>query len=667
MSRFLGVGAGPVSCSSPSLLCRRAVRVALCVSVALTSICGSESQASDVLRYRAIPIAEVLVAVSDGHTGSIGECARWPAPSEFGSGARFRFISPSRIIGTVGVPLANGSSVRRAIVMEYDVVTGRWVSRELPLPAGALESIAMDANESGVVVGGCVFPEDQVHQSRIIGCVWHTTPLSHLHDSAVLLLDREPLCPEQGGVVHSVFTAVGPTDSDSVCFIAGVADRACQTGGPLPFGVSVRQGVLGGLETAIDVDLCLNLAEYCNASSNDDLPMGYSDAVGWDAVKFETQVLGSDAITKREMSSACVDAPAWVGRRWSPQSGETAAIRTPSNCMENGQDPTRVVLPDGTLAVVRSVQVSSVGALRDAEEGFPIAAGALGMEASDWGPCQSHHCFPVHAAVFVNPFAATESVVTVDIHQSIVRNIGELPNAFQSSAVARIESTLSRETDWMAVGARAEDDHPTSNDSEGVIWVGRMGDPSQEWCGRSMCDVRVTQCRAFWGSSEPRQVGSVRVQSVHDLRINGVAVGIGSVVASEYPSESQLLLLTEACDINGDLSVDRRDLVLLMKHWREHGNPCDLTGDGTVGDSDLKILLQAIGGDSVGRRVLIEDICGEYWAKTPPLPYTAAAYAFGFQDFSEFGDYAAALDPDQAVVLGCSVTVVAQALQEQGE
>ncbi len=97
------------------------------------------------------------------------------------------------------------------------------------------------------------------------------------------------------------------------------------------------------------------------------------------------------------------------------------------------------------------------------------------------------------------------------------------------------------------------------------------------------------------------------------------------------------------------------------------GQLCTRLRRGVVNEPDYRILRQAIGASPSGRQVLIEDICGEYWAKTPPLPYTAAAYAFGFQDFSEFGDYAATLDPDQAVVLGCSVTVVAQALQEQGE
>ncbi len=288
------------------------------------------------------------------------------------------------------------------------------------------------------------------------------------------------------------------------------------------------------------------------------------------------------------------------------------------------------------------------------------------MEAWDlWEGCDSHPGFPDHGAVFLYPFAAEADVMTFDIHQSIVDRPDQEGIVYISSWVARVDSTLSADTDWMAVGARSSELTPTSLTCEGVVWAGKLEDTMYGWCGRSMLDDRVIQRRAFWGPSQAGGVGKVKTEAVHDLLRNGVAVGVGSVHGGSYSSGSQLILLTEACDLDGDQMVNGNDLRLFLHHWRQEESPCDLTGDGIAGDPDLKILLQAVGVTSAGRPALIHDMCEEYWAKTPPLPYVAAVTAFGFQDFAEFGDYTALLEQDEAVSLACAVTIVAEAMAGQ--
>ncbi len=638
------------------------------VFAAVACTISAELYASDVLRYRAIPIGEVIVPQPGVWTSPIGEVLRWPSPSFFGSGARFRFISPKRLIGTVAVRMADGSSVRRAIVVDYDLAATRWVTRELPLAPGALESIAMDANESAVVVGACVFPEDQAHPARIIGSIWQLSSPAEEFASPTLLLEGESLCNEQFWFVHSILSAIGPSDSNGFCFAAGVAHIDCFQDTSLPFGLTWQYPTAGPLISPAGVETCTGISGLCLPTNPLARPVGYADAVGWNTEESLSVVFGAAGKTLSGISTQCVYNPDWTGIRWRSSDGETQPVRRASVCTDDGRMTLPPVeLPDGTQANLRWVHISSIGTMRLGEVDAPIAAGALGIEALPGSDCQSYDCFPVHGAVFVHPFADEADVVTFDIHQSIVDRPDQGSLIYQSSAVARVEETLSKETDCLVVGARGQDWHPKPTDCEGVIWGGKFVDSTYAWCGRSMADDLVIQRRAFLGHSQSPEVGFVTTDAVHDILSNGVAVGVGSLQVEAAPSSSQLVLLTEACDINGDHMVDQKDSNLLLLNWRRDNNPCDLTGDGIVNDRDYRILLQAIGVSPAGRQVLIEDICGEYWAKTPPLPYTAAAYAFGFQDFSQFGDYAAALDPDQAVVLGCSVTVVAQALQEQGE
>ncbi len=524
----------------------------------------------------------------------------------------------------------------------------------------------MDANESGIIVGGCVFPaEDDGTPARIIGCTWQAMPLSADAESPTLVFDGASLCPDAPWFGQSVFTAVGPIDSDGACVVAGVAAGTCEGGASLPVAVTLRDGTLGSLSVPAGVDLCEGLDGNGDPGTEGTIPVNYSGAVEWDPVKLVTQVLGSHATAEAGDTQGCGAAPAWEGYRWAAEDGVREPIRAPATCTELGSPShPAVALPDGTPAFIRTVHISSIVTPRDSEDAAPLAGGALGMDMTEWGPCQSTECFRVHGAVFIFPFANEEDVVTFDVHQSIVDRPDQGAGTHISSWVTRVESTLSLDTDWMAVGARALWRYPTSTDCEGVVWTGMMGDPDQAWCGRSVDDDRVVQRRAFMDPPEHSH-GRVTTEAVHDLLASGVAVGVGSVVPDPSLSNPQVILLTEACDINGDQMVDRRDLVLFLQHWKQHDNPCDLTGDGDVDDPDLRILLQAIGGNSVGRPALIEDICGDYWAKTPPLPYSDAVQFLGFQDFSEFGDHAASLDPDHALILSCSATIIAQAIAGQ--
>ena len=557
--------------------------------------------ASDVLRYRAIPIGEFPDPVTTAGAGLIGRCPRWPAPGSAGSGARFRFINPKRVAGTAGMPLSDGATARSAVVAVFEAATNTWRTHKLPLPVHAIESIAMDANASGVVVGGCVLRREGV-PDRVVGCVWHVPT-------------------DVGGTPSPLVHLGGGTNCDGI------------------FGTSV--------------------------------PATHAEAIGVDPATLATQVFGASGSSLLGHSALCLGRSAWVGNRWNLSDGEMARVRRPSTCVDDSLSfPPAVVLPDGSVAIVRAVHISSVGALEpvvppDSDRAAPIAGGALGMESSDWGPCQSHECFSMHAAVFLSPFAEEPHVLTFDIHQSIVVPPDQGAPTDSSSWVARVDATLALDTDWMAVGVRSQEKVPDDSSGEGVVWAGKAVGSVFGWCGRSMVDDRVVQRRAFWSSQQTTSVGTVSTRSVHDLLSSGVAVGVGSVAAPPYGSDSQLILLTEGCDINGDQWVDRRDLQVLLLNWNQTENPCDLTGDGLVNADDLGILMQGIGPIQDGRPAIIGDICEDHWAKTPPLPYVAAAQALGFQDFSEFGDFAASMEKDEAVLLACSVTIVAQAIAGQ--
>lgn len=572
-------------------------------------------------------------------------------------------MSAKRIVGTTMALAEDGSTVRRAMLFEYVQSTRTWVAQRLPLAVGAIESVVMDANSDGTVVGGCVFSGDSL-PNRIVGCVWRVPQDSGPLSIPALLFHGGTACPDSTQFVQSVLTAVGPVDADGTCVAAGVVNTVCDGELPRAFGLFVYQDPFDLAVTPASSVFCEALEVPCGGpQAPASVAIYYADAVGWDPDLASRRIVVGSGHRRTGAEAVCGNVDGWAGGWWNPEGGLLQTIRAPVECDLLG-NPTlpAVQLPNGTLAQIRSVHVSSVGASPMTDDVAPIAGGALGTDFSDWSSCQSHDCYPVHAAVFLHPFAGESSVLTFDVHYSTVERQDIDQVAYISSWVARACSTLGLDTDWMAVGVRSEQDSPTSESSEGVIWAGKTHATTFGWCGRSMVDDSAIQRRAFIDTCSGVPIGLVTTTAVHDLLPTGVAIGVGTVGSSCGGGESQLILLTEACDINGDLEVDKGDLELLLNNWELPDNPCDLTGDGTAGDPDLRIMMQAMGSVSGGRAALIQDLCADYWAKTNPLPYTAAAHALGFQGFDEYGDFVASLPPDQAVHVCCLVTAIAQAL-----
>jgi hypothetical protein len=65
-------------------------------------------------------------------------------------------------------------------------------------------------------------------------------------------------------------------------------------------------------------------------------------------------------------------------------------------------------------------------------------------------------------------------------------------------------------------------------------------------------------------------------------------------VTAVFAGESQFgLLRRDVADLDGDGTIGSTDLAILLSAWGTSGSVADLDGSGTVGSPDLAILLSA--------------------------------------------------------------------------
>ena len=638
---------------SPKVLWVNGVLLMLLLGPALE--CSAETP-----RYRVIPIANVPYGNAGQQGGTIERCYRWPTPTNFGSGIRFRFMGPTRIVGTVAhsedpeSPLAD----RSAVIFDWTGAEPKWVATELPLAPNAVGAVALDGNANGIVVGGCLFP-DGAGSIRVVACVWRVAADPSATDTPKLLFDAGSACDPSPWFVQSVLTAVGPMNSDGNCLAAGVVNTVCDGGFPRDFATWIMPLEIGAPFASYGSLDCPSERDGCVLSD-----VSYAECVGVNGATAENScVFGARKTTASGVELYCGDRIQWDSIRWNA-AGTGGGFPIPAGCGDSAA--AHVLFPNGQLGYLRSVEVSSISHEADDSSAEPIAGGTIGVEFGTSAPCSMTDCFPTHAAAYLDPFQQHQALLTFDIHYSIVDPQGE--SSFDHSWVARVESTTAPDTDWMVVGARSVGPSPGIELCEGMIWSGVKRETWFEWCGRSMFDESLVRQRCVWNCGIPSQSavpGVAKVLAVHDLLPSGVVIGVGTFQSTDstlFDCGNQLILLTEIADINGDLSVGGPDLAAVLAAWGSANVDCDLNDDGVVNGADLTGVLSAWTGRALGKPVLITGLCTEHWEITDPLSFPAAAQVLGFQDMTHFGELAASLPAPDAVLLCGVVTDVARAI-----
>lgn len=621
---------------------------------------------ADGVSYRAVPVHELPYSSPLSSTGGICAFPSWPADPKWGSAVRSRFVTQTRVIANTSIVQSDDLVRRRAVILDRDAVDGSWEEMLLPLPPGFIESVAVDANASGIVVGACLYRESLGSPLRSVAVVWRLGAQDPFASTVEFVFH-----PWSGGAcggvgesydsfVDSSFVAVGPVDAVGKCFAAGVVNTLCFQAQGDVFGLSIHPESFDALHRLGGGALCETVAESCDGTR-----IGRVGAIGADS-NGQPWVFGSVAQNNSGIHSLCADKLGWWGCRWTTH--EEITVRKPFVCTDLPPEPFPAA--NGVWGLDLGVHISSVFDGNDGNQDVPIAGGAIEFELrsgpefdDDWGWCDSYGiCEYSHAAVFTKPYSGPEEIA-LNIHYAI-----EAPqtDVYVQSDVARVGAAIRGDGRWVAVGARSptrslETGEPDGA-SDGVIWVGKTREQSHHWCGRSMSDESVIQKKCRLAPNGPIQ--ELTIQAVHDVLSSGVALGIGTLGSSDPSSRRYLVLLTEVSDIDGDQRVNGVDLGMLLSAW---GTPspngeCDLDGDGNVTATDLTMILSHWGFGETGRGAEISGLCGDEWAEIAPLPIHLAIHAIGFENPDEFSTVAVSLPRDSAVSLCCFVVDVARSL-----
>lgn len=639
-------------------------------TIILSSAC-LDCAASEVFAYRVVPIASAPYATPSNAPSGLLSFPPWPARYDWGTALRARFMSQSRIAATTARLDGNLVLRRMGVIVQRVTPTSPWMTDALPVPDGYLDSVVTDANADGTIVGACIAFGTNQYNSLATAGSWRTAgDTISLSLNAPCVVDESPY--------SSSHCAIGSADASGEALVCGVIRRRETDDYGFPYQTQIGQN-------GSSLPLGLGGGELCIPPSvgapTFDWVAGRPSAIGFNPNIGVSVALGSSRVVYSEvdLGAGCVDAPAWFASRWDRLAPQT--IRAPYVCPDvvPSAYPT-IQLSETVLGLDRAAHISAVCDPSPPEEHVPIAVGAIDYEIWVGAPethpwCDSSaNCRTSRGTAFTKPYARSSDITTFDLHAAILATIDGGDSAFPQSDVARVVMDANTRDYWIAVGARMtnaySDPSAPAGRTEGVIWHGNADDP-QLWCGRSMDDAALTQrvCAVPVGQSAQATM-RCEVTALHDVLPSGAALGIGRflTLSGEGSPEHErwLVLLTEGCDINGDLRVDQADLRLL-KHALGTGNPdhpsvADLNGDSHVDQTDLTAMLKRWGDGHAGREVMFDGLCPGRWVEVPVLPIHSSIHMLGLGSPSDFTAEVASLDPDSAVSLCCLVVDLARAL-----
>lgn len=621
--------------------------------------------ADGLIPYRAVSIPGLqLFDGVYGHPGIAG-LRSWPQRFRAGTALRVQFLREDAIVLT----RAEGVNPMACCVLRTS--DGGWTKSDLPIPPGAIGSLALDAFDGQWVVGACLFsittPNGLGTETR--AAVWRATNSALTSFECRLPFESAtPVCTAGEGLMSKAFWSgvAWANESGPGAFLVGLSnghesDQSCEA-----FAVHVPE----------DFTLPVGEVKYFTGTPMCSCPStvsGPADSLGYRlSTCAVSEASGPMAFVSRvpvvtSYSNGCIAGIRWDAETWrflGPlDSFQTARRR--ARCPD-GTDPQFSQAPDGNWLLERAVAINSVWS----EGTYAMAGGDFEFEVHEsqnapW--CTDHDCTLAHAGAFLNPFGAESAVLAYDLHYTINTDYPGAPAPTDNlqSRVAGVCSSLDPDGDWIAVGSLLLRQVESGVENPiGVIWLGNSIEADGiRCCGHTTDDPNAVIALQYGDCVSAPQLN--RVEAVHDALATGVAVGAGRVACGPGLDGGVLvpMLLTEATDMNGDLRVNSQDLTVILSEWTGCQDPqpgfrlvSDLNGDGCVNGLDLTRLLSNWSGGTAGRDVLIAGLCADGGTKFGPLPIHTAVQLLGFSDASEFGATVAPM-PSGAAVSACFLVI----------
>ena len=626
---------------------------------------SAQAVADNPIFYRVVVFNGVLHSNEPG--SSVGQnLAIWPRVSAKGDGLRFRFCGEQTVIGTTlvspsGLPTLGDLRGAAWRIGTTDLTT------LLPLPAGAIGSVASDSNDDGSVVGGIIVSSGDTESVQAAAWSYSDANLSSepVVTTAFQGIDLG-ICFDQPPT--SLLTAVGPRDSTTghKAMVAGttaiVNDGQWNDGF---FGAIAANGSISDvarLPGVTDMSWCASWGPMTGKRC------AIVPCVAWDGAASPATwsnciAIGSMRNTVLGPTVSCVDTQKWDFCCWTSVAQQQLIDHcrgcdgsTLDRCVSIGTNPT---------PIYEAVTDLRLGAFAPSCSALPAAyAGMIQVRSStsEFGICNSNICPQPHAAVVTSNAPQDPSSMHLwDLH-SVLQQGGSPSDGAGGSAIARIlhqahSVGIETVTWWLALGAVSTDpvQNNLSGPKNGYIWVGKAAaSDATDWCAWNVNDIAI------------RPLGMV-VESVHDM--NDAGIGIAVVSSTQNGTSSlHLAYLTPVADLNGDLQVNGADLGMLLGEWGPVGTEgqrlYDLNQDGNINGADLGLFLGGW-GDFTGPTTSWIG-CGTQSWNRPVQRYgyiDKASELLGFATLDELGETARALTPDGQVGLCSVVEMLADALE----
>lgn len=627
---------------------------------------SAQAAADNEIVYRVVVFDGVLHSTQPGNL--LGQnLATWPLVSAGGDGLRFRFCGDRTVIGTTSVSESGAATLGDLRGAAWRVGTTA-APTHLPIPVGAVGSVATDANDDGTIVGGIIGSPDGIESVQAAAWSYSDASLSGAPNVTPafqgIFLGQ---CFDQ--LPPSLLTAVGPRDSTPshkamVAGAAGIVNGGLWNDGF--WGAITANGDfsdIGRLPGVADTSWCASWPPIagkrcvivpCVAWNGSTTPATWSSCTA----------IGSQRNTVTTPDAGCIDSQKWDFYRWSSATSQQI-IGHCRGCDGSSLDPC-VSISTTQPPIYEAVTDLRLNAFAPERSVFPAAyAGTIQVRSSTsaTGICSSQFCPQSHAAVVttVNP-QDPSSMRLWDLHSVLQKD--RLNDGSGGSAIARIlyeerQTINGPETSWLAVGAVSNDpgDPNLSGSEDGYIWVGKAAaDTATDWCAWNVNAIAICP-------------SGMVVESVHDMNDAGIAIAIVSSTHDGNPVP-RLAYLTPVADINGDLKVDGGDLGVLLGDWGpvqsvEERRLHDLNQDGKINGADLGLFLGGW-GDYSGEAMRVWIGCqGQPWSRPlERLPYIQrASELLGFSSLDELGETARRLSTDEQVGLCSVVDILADAVE----
>ena len=631
-----------------------------------TLVPSAQAAADNEYLYRVVVFDGVLHSTQPGNL--LGQnLATWPLVSAGGDGLRFRFCGDRTVIGTTSVSESGMATLSDLRGAAWRIGT-TTAPIHLPIPAGAVGSVATDANDDGTIVGGIIGSSGGVESVQAAAWSYSEASLSGAPYVSTafqgIVLGQ---CFDQ--LPPSLLTAVGPRDSSAgrkamVAGTAGIVNGGFWNDGF--WGAITANGEfsdIGRLPGVADTSWCESWPPIagkrcvivpCVAWNGSTIPANWSSCTA----------IGSRRNTTFVPTEFCFDSQKWDFYLWNIGS-EKQLIDNCRGCDGNALEPC-VSIGSSQPLIYETVTDLRLGAFAPDRSSLLAAyAGVIQVRSSTPDEiCDETGCSQAHAAVVTAISAQDPSAMRLwDLHS--VLQAGRASDGVGGSAIARIlheerQTNNGPEARWLAVGAVSNDpDDPNlSGSGNGYIWVGKAAaDTATDWCAWNVNAIAICP-------------SGMVVESVHDMNDAGIAIATVSSTRDGNPV-LRLAFLTPVADINGDLKVDGGDLGVLLGDWGpvqsfEERRLHDLNQDGNINGADLGLFLGGW-GDYSGEAVRVWIACqGQPWSRPlERLPYIQrSSELLGFSSLDELGETTRRLSTDEQVGLCSVVNILADALEE---